>query len=238
MLGAAVRDMSNSRAQEIETHEIKNNGNFALADHGIQIKKKCQTTLDEVGSCALAEHGVEIKKRGSFTLADHESVANQHAGEADKASKHAKRSVHVVRFEQSVDVVIVGVGCSGAHVQEQEREQEHRRIDNDKTAATTTTTQRQRQLPQRQRRRACRSACVLEMEKGIIPGDLESIHARDAQGSATPVAESGGGQVGALAGGVRPAKEKGAISGGLINSSVRNGSQVLTPERLGNGQCD
>ena len=75
--------------------EIKKNGIFTLADHG-----------------NLADHGVEIKKNGSSKLAEHESVANQHRREANKASKHAKRSVHVVRFEQSVDVV-KGVGAGG-----------------------------------------------------------------------------------------------------------------------------
>ena len=123
-------------------------------------------------------------------------------------------------------------------MQEQEQEQEHRRIDNDKTATTTTTSQRQRRLPPRERRRACRSASVLGMEKGILPGDLESLHAPDAQGSATPVAESGGGQVGALTDGAGPATEKSINSGGLITPSVHNGPQVLTPEPLGNGQYD
>ena len=74
--------------------------------------------------------------------------------------------------------------------------------------------------------------------EGYDPGDHSSLHAPGAQGLATPVAESGGGQVGALADGARPATEKGAIPGGLITTWVRNGLQVLTPEPLGNGQCD
>ena len=60
-----------SRVQEIETHKIKNNGNFALVDHGSEINKKGQTMLYEVGGFTLADHGIEIKKNGIFTLADH-----------------------------------------------------------------------------------------------------------------------------------------------------------------------
>ena len=47
------------------------------------------------------------------------------AKQTKQASKQAKRSGYVVRFEQSVDVVkAVGVGVSALHMQEQEQEQE------------------------------------------------------------------------------------------------------------------
>ena len=84
----------------------------------------------------------------------------------------------------------------------------------------------------------CRSASDPEMQKGSIPGKHSSLHAPDAQGSATHAGGSyaGVGQVGALADGATPATQKGIIPGGLITPCVRNGSQVLDPEPLGNGQ--
>ena len=140
-----------------------------MADHGSEVKKN--------GCFKSSNHDHEkskIKKSGSFKVADHgsltacddTSVANRHIGEANKASKHAKRSqaVHVARCEQAFDVVqIVAVGVVGAHVQkqEQERYQEHRSNDNTTTTTTTTTTST--------------AASVLESEKGILPGDCESL---------------------------------------------------------------
>ena len=102
-----------SRVQDIETHEIKKDGNFTLADHGTKMHD-----IKENGSVALADHGSAIKKNGSFTSAHHDhetskskmsdslkfadhgsstacddtSEANRHIGEADNASKHTKRS--------------------------------------------------------------------------------------------------------------------------------------------------
>ena len=54
------------------------------------------------------------------------------------------------------------------------------------------------------------------MEKGIFLGDCESLHAPEAQGSATHAAGSSGvmGHVGTLADGAGPAIEKGANFGG------------------------
>ena len=52
-----------SRVQEIQTHEIKKDGSFTLADHGTtmhQIKKN--------GSSTLADHESQIKKKGQIML--------------------------------------------------------------------------------------------------------------------------------------------------------------------------
>ena len=78
------------------------------------------------------------------------------------------------------------------------------------------------------------------MQKGSIPGEHSSLHAPDAQGWATHAGASSGGvgPVSALTDGARPATQKGIIPGGLITPCVRNGSRVLDPEPLGNGQCD
>ena len=76
MLGKGRFDVGKERFDVVSGgsgHEIKKNGNFALAEHRIEMTKKGRSDiLDEV--CGL--HEVEIKKNGSFTWADHGTLAD------------------------------------------------------------------------------------------------------------------------------------------------------------------